>query len=233
MNNERKKPVFSTELAWALGLILTAWGVAFMEKANFGVSMVVAPAYILHLKLVSSLPFFSFGTSEYVLQFAMLCLMCLVIRRFKFSYLLSFVTAVIYGFTLDFCMSLISGLPADTFSQRIPMFIAGMLLCCAGISLIFKTYLPPEVYELFVKEVSTRFNWNIHRFKTCYDIASMTIAIVMSFCFFGLWHFEGIKVGTVICACVNGYIISLCTRLYNRLFVFEDKIPALAKFLKN
>ena len=232
MDNERKKLVFSTELAWAIGLILTAWGVAFMEKANFGVSMIVAPAYILHLKLVSTLPWFSFGTSEYVIQFVMLCVMCLVIRRFRLSYLFSFVTAVIYGFTLDFCMSLIAGLPADTLSQRIPMFIAGILLCSMGIAFIFKTYLPPEVYELFVKEVSSRFNWNIHRFKTCYDITSMTIAVVMSFCFFGMWHFEGIKLGTLICACVNGFIISLCTRLYNRFFVFEDKIPALAAYLR-
>jgi len=232
MDNERKKLVFSTELAWAIGLILTAWGVAFMEKANFGVSMIVAPAYILHLKLVSTLPWFSFGTSEYVLQFVMLCVMCLVIRHFRLSYLFSFVTAVIYGFTLDFCMSLISGLPADTLSQRIPMFIAGILFCSMGIAFIFKTYLPPEVYELFVKEVSSRFNWNIHRFKTCYDIASMTIAVVMSFCFFGMWHFEGIKLGTLICACVNGFIISLCTRLYNRFFDFEDKIPALAAYLR-
>lgn len=232
MDNVREKRVFSTELAWALGLVLTAWGVAFMEKADFGVSMIVAPAYILHLKLVRTLPFFTFGTAEYVLQFFMLCVMCLVIRRFRFSYLLSFVTAVIYGFTLDFCMSLISGLPADTFSQRIPMFVAGIILGATGISLIFKTYLPPEVYELFVKEVSTGFGINIHRFKTGYDITSMTLAVVMSFCFFGMWHFEGIKVGTVICACVNGYIISLCTRLWNRFFVFEDKIPALAGYLR-
>jgi len=232
MDNVKEKKVFSTELAWAIGLILTAWGVAFMEKANFGVSMIVAPAYILHLKLVGSLPFFTFGTAEYVIQFVMLCIMCLVIRRFKLSYLLSFVTAVIYGFTLDFCMFLISGLPADTLSQRIPMFLAGIILCSAGISFIFKTYLPPEVYELFVKEVSSRFEININVFKTGYDVTSMTTAIVMSFCFFGLWHFEGIKVGTVICACVNGYIISLCTRLYDRFFVFEDKIPALAGYLR-
>jgi len=232
MDKVREKKVFSTELAWAIGLVLTAWGVAFMEKANFGVSMVVAPAYILHLKLVETLPFFTFGTAEYVLQFVLLCIMCLVIRRFRLSYLLSFVTAVIYGFTLDFCMSLISGLPADTFSQRIPMFIAGMIIGGAGISFIFKTYLPAEVYELFVKEVSSRYGINIHRFKTGYDISSMTVAIAMSFCFFGLWHFEGIKIGTVICACVNGYIISLCTRLHDRFFVFEDKIPALAGYLR-
>lgn len=39
---------FSTELAYAVGIVLVAFGTALMEKANFGVSMVVAPAYVLY-----------------------------------------------------------------------------------------------------------------------------------------------------------------------------------------
>ena len=44
-----KKRIFYTELAYFLGLLILAVGTAFMERANFGVSMVVAPAYLLHL----------------------------------------------------------------------------------------------------------------------------------------------------------------------------------------
>ena len=39
------KRTFSTELAYVLGIVFVAWGVVLMEKADFGVSMVVAPAY--------------------------------------------------------------------------------------------------------------------------------------------------------------------------------------------
>ena len=39
------KKRFSSELAYVLGIIFVAMGVVFMEKADFGVSMVVAPAY--------------------------------------------------------------------------------------------------------------------------------------------------------------------------------------------
>lgn len=42
------KKKFSTELAYVLGIVLVAWGVVLMEKADFGVSMVVAPAYLLY-----------------------------------------------------------------------------------------------------------------------------------------------------------------------------------------
>ena len=63
-----KKRVFYSEMAYILGLLILALGTAFMERANFGVSMVVAPAYILHLALKGQFPFFTFGMAEYTLQ---------------------------------------------------------------------------------------------------------------------------------------------------------------------
>ena len=49
-------------------LILIALGVALMERADFGISMVVAPSYLLHLKMSETLPWFSFGVAEYLMQ---------------------------------------------------------------------------------------------------------------------------------------------------------------------
>ena len=63
-----KQKVFYTELAYVLGLVIMAFAAAFTEKADFGMSMVVAPAYILHLKLSEFWPWFSFGVAEYVFQ---------------------------------------------------------------------------------------------------------------------------------------------------------------------
>ena len=55
------KRTFYSELAYVFGIIFLAFGTALMERADFGMSMVVAPAYIIHLKLVRIWPFFSFG----------------------------------------------------------------------------------------------------------------------------------------------------------------------------
>ena len=52
------KRTFHTELAYVFGLVFVAFGVAFMEKSDFGVSMVVAPAYLLHLKISQTYSFF-------------------------------------------------------------------------------------------------------------------------------------------------------------------------------
>lgn len=42
------KKTFYTEWAYVAGLLLIAAGVVLMEKADFGMSMIVAPAYLLH-----------------------------------------------------------------------------------------------------------------------------------------------------------------------------------------
>lgn len=219
---ENGRPAFSNELAYVVGMIAVAFGVAFMEKADFGVSMVVAPAYLLHLKLSPVYPFFTFGMAEYTLQAVLLLAMVVVLRKFRLSYLFSFVTAVIYGFTLDFCMWVVKGLDAQPVWAGLAMFVGGMVLCAIGISFFFHSYISPEVYELFVKEVANYIGMDINRFKTIYDCASCAISIAMSFAFFGLWHFEGVKLGTVFCALVNGSMIGAVSRFLEGRFEFKD-----------
>lgn len=93
------KRTFYTELAYAFGILVLALGTALMERADFGMSMVVAPAYIIHLKISEYLPFFSF------------------------------VTAVIYGFSLDGMMAVVALLPSEGIAVRLGLYVAGMLAC--------------------------------------------------------------------------------------------------------
>ena len=226
------KRLFPTELAYVLGLIILAFSTAMMEAADFGLSMVVAPAYILHLKISEFLPFFSFGMAEYFFQAILLIITSLILRRFKLSYLFSFVTAVLYGLILDCFMLLIGLIPTDGLLIRTVFYLVGMLFCAMGVSLFFRTYISPEAYELFVKEVSNNLGMDINKFKTAYDCASCLLGIALSFAFFGLWRFEGVKLGTIFCALVNGYIIGQCTKFFDRFWRFEDCLPLRALFEK-
>ena len=148
--------------------------------------------------------------------------MIIAIRKFKLSYLFSFVTAVLYGLILDFMIMLVGFVPSEGIVMRLVLYVLGLVGCASGVSLLFHTYISPEVYELFVKEVSKLLGININRFKTIYDCTSCVVAIVMSFAFFGLWEFEGVKLGTVVCALVNGYVIGMFSKVYERYFEFKD-----------
>ncbi|MBQ8895990.1 MAG: hypothetical protein IJY88_04280 [Clostridia bacterium] len=220
-----KKTIFYTELAYIFGLLILAVSAALTERADFGVSMVIAPAYLLHLKVSQFLPFFTFGMAEYTFQALLLVVTMLVLRKAKLSYFFSLVTAVLYGFALDGAMAIIALIPETSFAADLIMYIIGILLGTAAISLLFHTYISPEAYELFVKEVSRKFGYDLHRFKIVYDCSSCVISILMSFLFFGLWHFEGIKLGSVLSALVNGPLIALFSKLFERFFRFEDRLP--------
>ena len=220
----KKKPFYS-ELAYVFGILLLALGTALMERADFGISMVVAPAYLLHLKLSQFLPFFTFGMAEYTFQALLLLITVLVLQKSKLSFLFSFVTAVLYGLSLDGMMLFVRIVPFSSLFLRILLYILGFLLCCAAIAMLFRTYISPEVYELFVKGIAEKYRFNLHKVKTVYDLSSCLLAILLSFAFFGLWHFEGIKLGTILCTLVNGYTISLFSKLFDKFTVPRDALP--------
>jgi len=225
-----KKRVFYTELAYLFGLIILAFGTALMERADFGMSMVVAPAYLLHLKLSQFLPFFSFGMAEYTLQAFLLIVMAFALRRARPAYLFSFVTAVIYGFILDGMIALLTLLPGNTILLRCVCYILGLFFCSLGVCLLFQTYLSPEAYELFVKEIARKWGFSISKTKTVYDCVSCAVAVIMSFAFFGFGHFEGVQWGTILCALINGWLIGRCSAIIGRFWRFEDAFPLRSKF---
>ncbi len=217
-----KKRIFYTELAYVLGLIIMAFAAAFSEKANFGMSMVVAPAYILHLKISETLPWFTFGVAEYCLQGVLVVLTVIVMRRFKMTYLFSFATAVVYGTCLDLAMQIIAPLPDAAFFIRLIWYVIGTVFCSLAVSLFFHTYLAPEAYELIVKEIAAKTKLNINRVKTVYDCISVVLAITLSFVFFGLGVFKGVGAGTILCALINGLLIGRFSRLLEKFFCFRD-----------
>ena len=219
------KKKFSTELAYILGIVTLSFGVAFMEKADFGVSMVIAPAYVLYRAISPHLPFFTFGMAEYCFQGILLLVLMLLLKKIRLSFLFSFVTAVLYGLMVDLAMAAVRPLAMDTFVLRAVGFVVGLLLSALGVSLFFKTYIAPEVYELFVKEMSAKTGIPLPRFKTGYDITSCLLGIALSFLCFGFGKFVGVKLGTVICALVNGMTIGLFGRLHDKLFTFVDVLP--------
>ena len=78
-----KKRVFYTELSYVLGLVIMAFAAAFTAKADFGMSMVVAPAYIIHLRVSQLLPWFSFGVAEYCFQGVLVIITAIIMKKMK------------------------------------------------------------------------------------------------------------------------------------------------------
>ena len=214
------KKKFYKEYAYIFGLISIAFGNALMTKGDFGMSVIVAPAYIIYLKLSESFSFVSFGLCEIIFQAFILILLMIILIRFRVRYLIAFATAFIYSAILDIFMLAISNIEVSKIYLRLIFYIVGVLFCANGVALMFHTYITQEAYELFVREMARVKKYNINVVKIIYDISSLIISIALSFICFGWLKFEGIKIGSIICAFLNGFIIALISKLYEKKFEF-------------
>lgn len=226
---QNKKIIIPSEFVYILAIVTLAFSVAMITITDFGVSMIVAPAYILSQKFT----FLTFGQSEYVIQALLFIIFCIIMRKVKLVYFSSFITGIIYGFVLDLWREMpifnqnVTSADDISIATRIVFFIVGMLLTSFSVALFFKCYLYPQVYDFFVKGVSKRFNIPLHKFKTCFDLSCLVVAAAMSLL---LFHgFVGVSFGTLIMAVCNGTIIGFFSRFLEKHFAF---VPIFKNFAK-
>ena len=231
-NNEKHKIKLSSEATYVAAIILLAFAVAMLSAADFGISMIVAPAYLLSLKT----GVLTFGQAEYVIQAGLFVVLCIILRKFRFVYLFSFVTCLIYGAVLDLWRMIPFFNPAITPSGsmdiwlRAIMFVSGVIITSFSIALFFKTYLYPQVYDFFVKAVSSRYGIKISVLKTIVDLSCLTASIVMTFVFFG--SMEGIGWGTLVMAVINGAIIGFFSKILDKFFDFQPTFPRFGQLFE-
>lgn len=216
------------EVAYLAAIALLSLAVAILSAADFGISMIVAPAYLLSQKVTA----LSFGQAEYVIQAGVFIVLCIVLRKFRWVYLFSFGTCLIYGLILDLWRRIPFFDPLTTppgsmnIWLRIVMFVIGMTLTSFSVALFFKTYLYPQVYDFFVKAVSHRYGIRLSVLKTIVDLACLTASVVMTFAFFG--EIRGISWGTLVMALFNGTVIGLFSKLLDKAFDFRPAFPRFA-----
>lgn len=214
------------ELSFLVGTLILPLGTSLMARGEFGLSVVVVPAYLLSLKL----DFLTFGMAEYCLQGVLLVLFCLIMGRFRLGYLFSFFAAFSYGVVLDLWMPIVEAIPLPTLGHRIALYVCGMMVNSFSISFYFKSYFPPQIYELFVKGLSEKFAIDMGKFKVGYDLASFAVSLVLSLLFFG--KIIGIGVGSVACAFLNGVLIAFWCRVIEKFFDFSPRFPKWKAFFE-
>lgn len=238
-----KKTEKASELLWLLGIVFVAFGVSICSKADLGVSMIAAPAFVVCEAVQAVWSGLSVGVTEYIIQGLMLVILCIVLRRFDWRYLLAFAVAVLYGYVLNFFLWLMDGVSFDTVFLRWLMLLVGDVVTAFGVACFFRTYMPLQVYELFVAELSRCFALDINKVKWAFDISLLIISILLALTLFGdagrfdwssLYYrsFHSIGLGTLVTTAINSPIIRLMGRLVDRLFGSAPRFPGLKAVLE-
>ncbi|MCQ2454021.1 MAG: DUF6198 family protein [Clostridia bacterium] len=210
-----KKNIFH----WAAGILLCCLGIALFTKANFGLSMIAAGPYLLHVLLRDAFPWFSQGTAEYVWEALLLLVLALLMRQFKIRWLLSFGTAVITGLIIDLYFSLMGGNGVfATMAERLLAYAGGTVSCAIGVACYFRTNLPLQVYELVVMEQAERTGKSTDKVKWAFDITMLCICVAMAAVVLllrGFW--TGISWGTAVTTFVNAPLIAVAGKIIDRM----------------
>ena len=223
-----KKIHRTAELMWILGIVFIAFGVAICSKANLGVSMIAAPAFILSGTLETTFPRLTVGVATYLVQGLLVVLLCLVVRRIKWQYALAFLVGILYGYTLDLFLWLIADFNPQGLVLRWIVLMVGTFVCGFGVACCFRTYFPAQVFEVFVTEVADRYTLPVDRVKWIFDLSLLVISGLLA------WTtgcYQGIGLGTIVTTVVNapfilfwGKIIDLCTVPTAMLPALERKL---------
>ncbi len=238
-----KKIQKASELLWLFGIMFVALGVSICSKANLGVSMVAAPAFVVQEAIAGFSPVLTVGVTEYIIQGLMLVILCIAVGRFNWRYLLAFAVAVGYGYVLDFFLWLLSGVELTAVWMRWVMLLVGDVVTAFGVACFFRTYMPLQVYELFVAELADRFQISIAKVKCVFDITLLVLSIVLAVVLLGDvatfdWStigyasFHSIGLGTIVTTIINSPLIALMGKLVDHLFGQDAAFLKMKQVLK-
>lgn len=218
------------EIVYLTGICGLALAVAMIAASDFGVSPIIAPAYVLSC----AVPWLSFGQAEYLVQGALLVAFCVIMGGFRAVYLSAFANCLIYGAVLDLWRAVIPVLNPHivtagsmSLAWRLFLYVVGNLLTGLSVAMFFKSYMYPQMYDFFVRGVSAHYAVARLKFKLCFDFSCLCIGLVLSFAFFG--RLNGIGIGTVITSCVTGFIIEFFYKVLDKYFEFPPIFERFAR----
>lgn len=216
---KKRKIRLSDEVVYILGALLLSLATAMLSAADFGLSVIVSPAYLVSLRV----PFLTFGQAEYVVQGILFCIFCIAMRQVKPLYFGAFLSGLIYGLMLDLWRMAVTQLNPDIYppgtlplAVRAGYFIIGFFINAFAAMLYFKSRYYPQVYEFFVKGISEKYQKDLAGFKLRFDLAFLLLTVSMSFLMFH--RLVAVGVGTLVMACCNGPLIGVYGRWFDRYF---------------
>lgn len=222
----KKQITIYTEPAFLAANLIMGLGVAMLAAADLGMSMTGAPAYLLSLRF----PRFSFGTCEIFIQLILILLTFLVMGKIRLRLFLSLISGSVYAVFLDLWRRIVPALNPDMTSAgafpmpvRALLFLVGVSLVMFSVAVFFRSYIYPQSYDLFVRELCRKYGISKAKAKTGFDCTFLVLGIALSLLFFS--RLQAIGVGTVALSLCGGSILGFFDRLLTKYTIFRPLFP--------
>ena len=88
-----------------------------------------------------------------------------------------------------------------------------------GMSLLLKCKTPVLPIDTFTRDLPENLNIPYKKAKTAFDLSCLAVTIVLSIVF--LQRFEGIGIGTIVCALITGKVVSNVNSYVDKNYYFQ------------
>lgn len=207
---------FFRYFVFVIGLYLLTLGVVLIVRSSLGTSPISSLAYVVSLNSIISL-----GTALFFLNVILILAQLWFVRgesgtrRDRVEILLQLPFSILFGGFVDLNMWLTSTLSPSSYLTAIALVIIGCAIQSIGVVLEVKPNVVAMSAEGFVKYATRRYHKEFGKFKICFDITLVALAVAASL----IWtsSITGVREGTVIAAISVGWLVSANMRLLNRM----------------
>ena len=204
----KKNKWIARVVAYAIGLLILAFGVAFSVNSNLGVSPANSFPYVVSLIINQKM-----GNCVTVIFICYILMQILILRKdFQWINLSQILFSTLFGKFVDFAKLVLDGFCFPTYAGRLLMLAISIVLIAIGISMYMGAKLVNMPTEGLASAIAAKFpNKEFHQTKVMVDCVSVGTALILSICFLG--GLQGIREGTIISAIVIGKVIPYANKV--------------------
>jgi uncharacterized membrane protein YczE len=210
-----KKEILNRYLVFVLGLYFLSMGIVLIVRSTLGTTPISSLNYVLSINTALSL-----GTCTFIINMLLILGQFWLVRdrmtrRDFVEIMLQVPFSFIFSAFIDFNMLLTADIHLTNYVQMIAFVLCGCMVQSIGVVLELKPRVAMMSAEAFVRYASQRYDKEFGRLKIGFDVTLVLCAALLSLCF--TQTVEGVREGTVIAACMTGYIVTfLNTKVMTR-----------------
>ena len=202
----RMKDVCKRYLVFIIGLYFLAAGIVLIIRSALGTTPISSVNYVLSLNSPLSL-----GTCTFLINMILILGQFWLIRKNRtrqdiIEILLQLPFSFIFSAFIDFNMTITNNLHPESYGMSIALLLTGCMVQSIGVVLELKPKVTMMSAEAFVKYASRHYNKEFGKFKVYFDVTLVTFAVLLSLLLSQC--IEGVREGSLIAACITGYIVS-------------------------
>ncbi len=198
-----------------VSLVIMNIGVVLSAKAGLGTTPISSIPLVVSL----GCDIFTIGTATMVMNVAFILLGILIMRRdYKAKYVLEFFLIAVSAILCDLMMIWFDFVSADEYWLQWVLTIISMVVMAFGIALEVAANFSMLPGDHLVEFISVKTGMVFGYVKVLFDISMIVTSVILSFLFFGVGEFNGVREGTLFIALTVGFFVKLFTRLLNKRF---------------